>query len=122
MDELSKDVVKYDTEDGIFLLKLAGKIDEQKLEDSVKLLRSILETNLGNDSPIKLLIDFRETLWDSEKTHVRTRQVLGKHLQKFSAHRYYFALLNNENSWAASDNEAHFTEELQARVWLQGKR
>jgi hypothetical protein len=122
MDELSKDVVKYDTEDGIFLLKLAGKIDEQKLEDSVKLLRSILETNLGNDSPIKLLIDFRETLWDSEKTHVRTRQVLGKHLQKFSEHRYYFALLNNENSWAASDNEAHFTEEREAQAWLQGKQ
>ena len=116
-----EDIVKYDTKDRIFVLKLSGNTDERKLEDSVKLLRSILESNLGNDSTIKLLIDFRETLWDSERTHIMTRQVLAKHLQKFREHRYFFALLNNENFWQASDNEAQFTEERNAWIWLQGK-
>ncbi len=122
MDEPFKDVVKYHVEDHIFVLNLSGNIDEHKLDESVRLLQSIHESNLGNDSTIKLLIDFRETLWDSVKTHFRTRQVLGKHLQKIRERHYFFALLNNENFWQTSDNEAHFTEEREAWTWLESKQ
>jgi hypothetical protein len=122
LDDLSNDIVKYYAEDHIFSMSLTGYTDDQKLDQIVQLLKSSLDSHLEQDSALKLLIDFRDTIWNSEKTHLSTRQVLGKHLQKFREHCHFFALLTNENSSQTSEHEAHFTDERQALTWLQSKK
>ena len=120
MDELSIVVVRYDAADRIFWLSLAGRIDEQGLNQRVGLLRSSLEAHLEQDHAIRLLIDIRKTEWDSDQTRVSLRQALGNHLQEFREHRYLVAILANEQAWQTSEHEAHFTDEREAWTWLRG--
>ena len=121
MDEISNEVVRYDAADHSFWLRLSGHTDEQALNKRVELLRSSLDAHLDKASSIRLLIDIRNTVWDSEQTHFSLRQVLGNHLQKFRAHRYFFAILTNEQTWQTSEHEAHFTDEREAWTWLRSE-
>ncbi len=122
MHELNEGVVQCREEDDVFVLRLIGKINERKLDEGAKSLRSTLVSRLDKVEIIRLLVDFRQTRWDSDETHAKARQILGRHFQGFGQRRHFSAILINQYRFPVSENEAFFTEEREALNWLRSKQ
>lgn len=118
MPERPDIVVQYDAEHHVYVLRLSGSTNAHAVDEGAKGLRRTLDATLDTRTVIKLLIDFRATVWDSEQTHVGARHLLGKQLQPFQAYRHYSAVLNTQYAGQISETEAFFTEERDALAWL----
>ncbi len=113
--------VKYIQPYQIFVVNLSGRVNQSKLSEISESLRDCIKSNLADNKAIKFLFDFRKVQWDSEETHMMTREISKKYLQEFRGYNYFSAILNDNREGQSFDNECFFTQKQAALDWLKRK-
>jgi hypothetical protein len=114
------DFYRYLEDSDVHVVDCSGKVN---LELGIERLR-VLERQLAlcppRDGRRKLLIDFRNTVWESEDVHMQlstiTRRDFGLNAENTAVRA---AVLNNRFQGAVAPNEHWFFEEAGALAWLQ---
>lgn len=103
------------------VFRLTGEINLDQLNACTKAFSKRLKATLGTKTSIKLLLDFRGAVWDSEETHVAVRPVLEQQFRALHIRHHYAAILNTAYASRLSETEAFFTDEQTALAWLTSR-
>ena len=110
---------RYEPESDVHILDCSGKVT---LETGVARLRELeheLTAHQPRDGVAKLLIDFRNTVWENENVHMElsriTRTEFGLNPDNSSIRA---AIVNTRWSGQISDNERWFLSDIVAMQWL----
>ncbi|MBU3914129.1 hypothetical protein KKA14_01210, partial [bacterium] len=107
----------------VHVIDYSGKIDFKEGLSRIELLENYLKPYISRVAPLKLLIDFRNTEWESLEVH----DLLSKAArQKFGTEpknsNRYTAILNNQYSCPSFKNEHWFTNKEEAINWLSQQK
>ena len=109
---------RYLDDTDVHVVDCSGRVDLQIGLERLRLLHAALEARPGAGVR-RLLIDFRNTVWDSEDVHLQlsaiTRRDFGLNPANAAMRA---AILNNRWEGLLSDNERWFFEEAPALEWL----
>lgn len=105
--------------EGIHILSYRGTIDLALGRSSMDHLQSHLESLASDPQPIALLLDLRETLWESNQTHdTLSWESRHRFSQPLHGAPRRLAVLNNQYDQILSPLEGWFTDPKAARSWL----
>jgi hypothetical protein len=103
----------------IYVIDYSGKIDLEEGLSRMEQLEKHFNLYISDGVPLKILLDVRNTIWESVQTHDALAKIAR---QKFetapkNGHKYT-AILNNQYSGPTFDNECWFTSKDEALNWL----
>lgn len=111
---------RYDQDSDVHVLDCDGRVSLDIGIERLRVLESELAARPPRDGVTKLLIDFRNTTWDSEEVHMElsriTRTEFGLNPGN---HSIRAAVLNNRWSGEIAHNEHWFFSDDPALEWLQ---
>ena len=103
----------------VHVIDYSGKINFEEGSSRMEQLEIYLKPYTSNRTPLKLLLDFRNTIWERPETHnslaKKARQTFGIEPNNI---RRYTAVLNNQYSGPTFENECWFTSKEEAINWL----
>jgi hypothetical protein len=110
---------RYDAESDVHVVDCGGVVTLETGKARLETLASELATHKRADGAARLLIDFRETIWEDENVHLElsriTRAEFGLNPDNTGLRA---AIVNTRWSGAVSDNEHWFLSEGDAMSWL----
>lgn len=110
---------EYLEDQDVHVIDCSGKVDFETGSKRLSTLALVLETQPPRAGVRRLLIDFRETEWDSEATHqalsIATRERFDRMRETA---RLRVAILNRRWEGCHSDDEHWFFEKHTALSWL----
>jgi hypothetical protein len=113
---------RYLPELDVHCVDCAGRVNLATGLARLKVLESELASRPPKSARRKLLLDFRETIWENEDAHrelsLITRRDFGLHAGNETVR---VAILNRRAAGAISDNEHWFLDEAAALVWLEAE-
>ncbi len=104
---------------GIYILDYSGFIDFEEGLSRMEQLEKHFDLYGSDGVPLKLLLDVRNTIWDSVQTHNALAKIAHYKFDiepKF-IHKYT-AVLNNQYNGTTFENEHWFTSKDDALNWL----
>jgi len=97
----------------------SGRVDLQLGVARLKALESELATRPVLGGHRKLIIDFRNTIWESEEVHMQLSAITRRDFGLSSSNpSLRVAFVNNRWSGAISESECWFVSEAEAMHWL----
>jgi hypothetical protein len=103
----------------VHVIDYSGEINLEEGLSRIEQLGNYLKPYIAKRTPLKLLFDFRNAMWESPETHdalaKKARQKFGIELNNI---RKYTAILNNQYSGPTFENERWFTSKEEAINWL----
>jgi hypothetical protein len=110
---------RYDQDADVHSVDCGGEVNLETGLARLRVLERELAARQPRDGVAKLLIDFRNTIWEDESVHMElsriTRTEFGLNPANSSIRA---AILNTRWSGQASDNEHWFLSEAAALQWL----
>jgi hypothetical protein len=106
----------------IYVLDFSGKIDLENGLSNIQQFEIFANERITEGVPFKLLVDFRNTEWDSTKTHDALAKLARKKFNPGLESVYgNTAILNNQFNGSTFPNEYWFMNEDEALNWLLNK-
>jgi hypothetical protein len=104
---------------GVHVADCSGRVDYALGVERLDVLEREVEARPARDGVTRLLIDFRDTVWESEEVH---RQLSASTRRRFGLGRndpaLRVAFLHRQLQGGTSDYEQWFAAEDEALVWL----
>jgi hypothetical protein len=104
---------------GVHHIDYSGEIDLAEGLSRMEKLDKVFSGSTSSGSTLKILLDFRNTVWNSQQTHDTlakiARQKFGVESQNSSR---YIAIVNNRYDGTSFENERWFTSKEEALNWL----
>jgi hypothetical protein len=108
---------------GIHIIDYSGLVDFEEGLSRLEQLEKNFDLNGSDGVPLKLLLDVRNTVWDSVQTHNALAKIAR---DKFDSNpkfiQKYTAILNNQYIGTTFENEHWFTSKDEALNWLIQQR
>jgi hypothetical protein len=115
------DFYRYLVELDVHVLDCAGRVDFPTGMTRLEVLRRRLEEQPPAHGTIKLLVDFRNTVWESDEDHMKLSRVTREEFFGSENSKVRVAFVHEGRSGHVSENEQWFSRREEALEWL-GKR
>ena len=103
----------------IHVLDYSGRINEEELFSRMQLLEKPSSSYVSNGVPFKVLLDFRNAIWESLELHNAISKKARQKADSLPKNiRRYTAILNNQYTFPTFENEHMFTSKEEALNWL----
>jgi hypothetical protein len=103
---------------GIHLIDYSGTITQEEGLLRMEQLKKQFDLRAANGSPLKILFDVRNAIWESMQTHDTLAKAARWKFDTEMNIRKYVAVLNNQYSGQTFENEHWFTNKDEAINWL----
>jgi hypothetical protein len=103
----------------IYSFDFSGKVDEKDGLNNIEQFDKFLDEHLSGVIPLKLLVDFRKTVFDNTLIHNELAKAARQKLNGKPKNKlWYTAILNNQYTGSTFDNEHWFINKEEALNWL----
>jgi len=115
-------ILNYIKEFDIFEIDYSGLITFENAFPDMVLIETKFQELSVNKSCLKIIIDFRNTIWENQEVHDELSRIARKKFNNINYKNLYVAVLNNEYNSQTFANEHWFTQMEDAINWLIQKK
>jgi hypothetical protein len=113
----------FDRESDVHVVDCGGTVTIELGIARLRVLERELSARQPRDGVSKLLIDFRNTIWENENVHTELSRITRTEFGLNAGNgRIRLAIVNNRWSGPISDNEHWFLSDAAASQWLSESR